>query len=184
MNDFEAPLTDVELRLLTETGIAARIAAIVEPVLAGLGYRLVRVAVTGRDGCTVQVMAERPDGSFSVGDCEAASRVLSPTLDAEDPIERAYRLELSSPGIDRPLVRCSDFERYAGHEVKLEMAVAGAGRGSSDRARPSPGALLPRHRPAAGALLRFRALRRPRGEAGDGRPRRRPQALSRPPARR
>jgi len=128
MNDFQAPLTDVEPRLLTETGIAARIAAIVGPVLAGLGYRLVRVAVTGRDGCTVQVMAERPDGSFSVGDCEAASRVLSPTLDAEDPIERAYRLELSSPGIDRPLARRSDFERYAGHEVKVEMAVPIEGR--------------------------------------------------------
>jgi ribosome maturation factor RimP len=129
MNDLtEAPLTDVEPRLLTETGIAARVAAIVEPTLAGLGYRLVRVAVTGRDGCTVQVMAERPDGSFSVGDCEAASRVLSPTLDAEDPIERAYRLELSSPGIDRPLVRRSDFERYAGHEVKVEMAVPVEGR--------------------------------------------------------
>jgi ribosome maturation factor RimP len=128
MNDFQAPLTDVEPRLLTETGIAARIAAIVGPVLADLGYRLVRVAVTGRDGCTVQVMAERPDGSFSVGDCEAASRVLSPTLDAEDPIERAYRLELSSPGIDRPLARRSDFERYAGHEVKVEMAVPIEGR--------------------------------------------------------
>ena len=128
MNDFAAPLTDVEPRLLTEAGIAARIAAIVEPVLAGLGYRLVRVAVTGRDGCTLQVMAERPDGSFSVGDCEAASRVLSPALDAEDPIERAYRLELSSPGIDRPLARRSDFERYAGHEVKVEMAVPIEGR--------------------------------------------------------
>src|ERR1700680_2581006 len=128
MNDFEAPLTDVELRLLTETGIAARIAAIVEPVLAGLGYRLVRVAVTGRDGCPAQVMPERPDGSFQVGICEAASRVLSPTLDAEDPIERAYRLELSSPGLDRPLTRRSDFERYAGHEVKVEMAVAIEGR--------------------------------------------------------
>jgi ribosome maturation factor RimP len=128
MNDFAAPQNNVEPRLLTETGMAARIAAIVEPVLAGLGFRLVRVAVTGRDGCTVQVMAERPDGSFSVGDCEAASRVLSPTLDAEDPIERAYRLELSSPGIDRPLARRSDFERYAGHEVKVEMAVPVDGR--------------------------------------------------------
>jgi ribosome maturation factor RimP len=88
----------------------------------------VRVAVTGRDGCTVQVMAERPDGSFAIEDCETASRTLSPTLDAEDLIERAYRLELSSPGIDRPLVRRSDFERYAGHEVKVEMAVPVEGR--------------------------------------------------------
>jgi ribosome maturation factor RimP len=127
-NLVEAPLTDVEPRLLTETGIAARIAAIVEPTLGGLGFRLVRVAVTGRDGCTVQVMAERPDGSFSIEDCEAASRMLSPTLDAEDPIERAYRLELSSPGIDRPLARRSDFQRYAGHEVKVEMAISVEGR--------------------------------------------------------
>ena len=129
MNErIEAPLTDVEPRLLTETGIAARIAAIVEPAIVGLGYRLVRVAVTGRDGCTVQVMAERPDGTFSIEDCEIASRMLSPTLDAENPIERAYRLELSSPGIDRPLARRSDFERYAGHEVKVEMTLPVDGR--------------------------------------------------------
>jgi ribosome maturation factor RimP len=123
MNDLiDTPLNTAEPRLLTETGVAARIAAIVEPTLAGLGFRLVRVAVSGRDGCTVQVMAERPDGSFSIEDCETASRTLSPALDVEDPIERAYRLELSSPGIDRPLVRRSDFERYAGDEVKIEMA--------------------------------------------------------------
>ena len=129
MNELtEAPLADVEPRLLTETGVAARVAAIVEPALAGLGYRLVRVAVNGRDGCTVQVMAERPDGSFSVGDCEAASRVLSPTLDAEDPIERAYHLELSSPGIDRPLVRPSDFADWEGSEARLELKEPVGGR--------------------------------------------------------
>jgi ribosome maturation factor RimP len=117
-----------EPRLVGETGIAARIAAIAEPVLAGLGYRLVRVRVSGRDGFTVQIMAERPDGTFTVEDCESASRALSPALDVEDPIESPYRLELSSPGLDRPLVRRSDFERYAGHEVKIEMAVALEGR--------------------------------------------------------
>jgi ribosome maturation factor RimP len=131
MNDtisINASPTAVEPRLLTETGVSARIAAIVEPALAGLGFRLVRVAVSGRDGCTVQIMAERPDGSFSIEDCETASRMLSPVFDVEDPIERAYRLELSSPGLDRPLTRRSDFERYAGHEVKVEMAVAIEGR--------------------------------------------------------
>src|SRR6202049_5053668 len=108
MNDtisINASPTAVEPRLLTETGVSARIAAIVEPALAGLGFRLVRVAVSGRDGCTVQIMAERPDGSFSIEDCGNASRMLSPVFDVEDPIERAYRLELSSPGLDRPLTR-------------------------------------------------------------------------------
>jgi ribosome maturation factor RimP len=110
-----------EPRLIAESGTAARVAALAEPVLAGLGYRLVRVRVSGADGCTVQVMAEKPDGTMLIEDCEAASRALSPVLDTTDPIDRAYRLEISSPGIDRPLVRRSDFERYAGHVVKVEM---------------------------------------------------------------
>jgi ribosome maturation factor RimP len=121
-------LSGAERRLIVEPGLAARIAAIVEPVLEDLGYRLVRVRVSGLDGCTVQIMAERPDGTMTIDDCEAASRALSPVLDAADPVDRAYRLELSSPGIDRPLVRRSDFERYAGHLVKLEMAVPVEGR--------------------------------------------------------
>jgi ribosome maturation factor RimP len=114
--------------LIVEPGLAARLAAIVEPVLDGLGYRLVRVRVSGLDGCTVQVMAERPDGTMLIEDCETASRALSPMLDVADPVDRAYRLELSSPGIDRPLVRRSDFERYAGNAIKIEMAVAVDGR--------------------------------------------------------
>src|SRR5499433_426994 len=110
-----------EPRLIAETGTAARVAALAEPVLAELGYRLVRVRISGADGCIVQVMAERPDGTMQIEDCEAASRALSPVLDVEDLVERAYRLEISSPGLDRPLVRRSDFERYAGHVVKVEM---------------------------------------------------------------
>ena len=117
-----------EQRLIVEPGLAARIAAIVEPVLESIGYRLVRVRVSGSDGCTVQVMAERHDGTMTIEDCEAASRALSPVLDVTDPLDRAYRLELSSPGIDRPLVRRTDFERYAGNLVKIEMAVAIDGR--------------------------------------------------------
>lgn len=117
-----------EPRLITETGVAARVAAIADGVLGALGFRLVRVKVTNRDGGTVQIMAERPDGSMTIDDCEAASRALSPVLDVEDPVAGAYRLELSSPGIDRPLVRASDFERWAGHEVKVEMTVPVAGR--------------------------------------------------------
>jgi len=121
--------TDVlEPRLITEPGLPARVAAIAEPVLEGLGYRLVRVRVSNADGCTVQIMAERPDGTMLIEDCEAVSRALSPALDTSDPIDRAYRLEISSPGIDRPLVRLSDFDRYAGHLVKIETEVAVNGR--------------------------------------------------------
>jgi len=117
-----------EPRLIGEQGVAARVAALAAPVLGPLGYRLVRVRVSGTSGCTVQIMAERPDGTMSIEDCEIASRALSPVFDAEDPIDSEYRLEVSSPGIDRPLVRRSDFERHAGHEAKIEMAVALDGR--------------------------------------------------------
>jgi len=114
--------------LVVEPGMAARVSAIAGPVLQGMGYRLVRIKISGDSGCTVQIMAERPDGSMQIEDCEAISKALSPVLDVADPIDRAYRLEISSPGIDRPLVRRSDFERYAGYLVKIEMAVAHDGR--------------------------------------------------------
>src|SRR5215472_18808552 len=117
-----------EPRLIAEQGVAARVAAISEPVLVGMGYRLVRVKISGVDGCTVQIMAERPDGTMTVEDCERVSRALSPVLDVADPIDRAYRLEISSPGMDRPLVRRSDFQRYAGHQLKVELAAAIDGR--------------------------------------------------------
>jgi ribosome maturation factor RimP len=117
-----------EPRRITEQGRAARVAAIAEPVIEGLGYRLVRVRVSGLAGCTVQIMVERPDGTMTIEDCETVSHALSPVLDIEDPIEHAYHLEVSSPGIDRPLVRRSDFDRYAGHLAKIEMAVPVAGR--------------------------------------------------------
>jgi ribosome maturation factor RimP len=127
MNDDLIKFAD-EPRLITEPGRAARVAAIAEPVLGGLGYRLVRVRISGAAGCTVQIMAERPDGAMSIEDCEAASRALSPVLDVADPIEGAYRLEISSPGIDRPLVRHSDFDRYAGHVALVEMTAPISGR--------------------------------------------------------
>ena len=117
-----------EPRLIIEPGRAARVAALAEPVLAALGYRLVRVRVSGFAGCTVQIMAERPDGTMTIEDCEAASRALSPVLDVTDPIEGSYRLEISSPGIDRPLVRRSDFDRYAGQIAQVEMQVPIDGR--------------------------------------------------------
>lgn len=128
MTETMETTSGAERRLIVEPGLAARVAAIVEPVLEDLGYRLVRVRISGLDGCTVQVMAERTDGTMTIDDCEGASRALSPVLDVADPVDRAYRLEVSSPGIDRPLVRRSDFERYAGNVVKIEMAVAIDGR--------------------------------------------------------
>jgi ribosome maturation factor RimP len=123
-----AAQSEIEPRLIVEPGLAARVATIAEPVIEQLGYRLVRVKISGAEGCTVQIMAERPDGSMAVEDCETVSRALSPVLDMADPIERAYRLEISSPGIDRPLVRKSDFDRYAGHLVKIETLIPIAGR--------------------------------------------------------
>lgn len=108
-------------RFLSETGLAATLATLIEPVLDSLGFRLVRVSISGREGKTVQIMAERPDGSMNIEDCEAISRQLSPLLDANDVVAEAYRLEVSSPGIDRPLVRPSDFEDWAGYEAKIEL---------------------------------------------------------------
>jgi ribosome maturation factor RimP len=114
-----------EPRISKETGPAARVAGIADPVLQNMGYRLVRVRMMGR---TLQIMAERPDGTMTIEDCEAVSRALSPVLDVEDPVSSAYNLEVSSPGIDRPLVRPEDFERWQGHELKIEMNESVAGR--------------------------------------------------------
>jgi ribosome maturation factor RimP len=118
---IDAPLD--EPRLVEETGVAARIAHIAAPVLQGLGFRLVRVKLGAQHGTNVQIMAERPDGTMSIDDCEAASQALSPVLDLEDPVAQEYRLEMSSPGIDRPLVRPSDFRRAVGYEARVELAV-------------------------------------------------------------
>ncbi len=115
-------------RLQSESGPAKRVADIIEPVLETLGYRIVRVRLLGAANRTLQIMAERPDGTMSVDDCERVSRAISPLLDVEDPIEGSYRLEVSSPGIDRPLVRTEDFERWAGHEAKIELRAPLDGR--------------------------------------------------------
>jgi ribosome maturation factor RimP len=117
-----------EPRLIADNGLAQRVGRIVEPVLRDLGLRLVRVKISASQSPVLQIMAERPDGTMSIEDCERASVELSPTLDVEDPISQAYRLEISSPGIDRPLVRESDFRRAIGHEVRVEMAVPVDGR--------------------------------------------------------
>ncbi|MGJ0505140.1 MAG: ribosome maturation factor RimP [Methylocystis sp.] len=136
-----------EPRLVTETGVAARVAHLAEPVLAQLGYRLVRVRLLQQNGQTLQIMAERPDATMTIEDCEAASQALSPELDVADLVANEYRLEISSPGVDRPLVRLSDFLRAVGHEAKIELthplengrkrfrgvirAVEGEGRGAT-----------------------------------------------------
>jgi ribosome maturation factor RimP len=117
-----------DTRFIRETGIAARVAEIVEPVVIDLGYRLVRVQISGREGQTLQIMAERADGTMTAGDCELVSRQVSAILDVEDPIEGAFHLEISSPGIDRPLVRASDFDTWAGYEAKVELREAVSGR--------------------------------------------------------
>ncbi|MEM7399843.1 MAG: ribosome maturation factor RimP [Pseudomonadota bacterium] len=119
---------DQDRRFALETGPERAVADLAEPVLDELGFRLVRVKISGRDGGTVQIMAERPNGEMSVDDCATISRRLSPVLDAYDPMPGTYRLEISSPGIDRPLVRPSDFATWVGHDAKVELKEAVDGR--------------------------------------------------------
>lgn len=125
----DAPLQNLNDRFIKETGLALEIAAVVEPALDDLGFRLVRVAHFGRDDRqTIQIMAERPDGTISIDDCETISRQVSPLLDAYDPMPGTYSLEISSPGIDRPLVRPLDFEDWSGYEIKIELSQLIDGR--------------------------------------------------------
>jgi len=120
LEEFNSAVAMNDDRLITETGTDAKIAAVVEPVVQDLDFRLVRIRMINNNGPVMQIMAERHDGTMSVGDCEAISRAVSPVLDIEDPVHAAYSLEVSSPGIDRPLVRRSDFENWSGHLAKLE----------------------------------------------------------------
>lgn len=110
-----------EKRYIKETGLEARVSRIVEPVANGLGFSLVRVKITPENGCTLQIMAEDENGRFTIINCEALSKDVSPALDVEDPIDREYHLEVSSPGIDRPLVRRRDFAAHVGHDAKIEL---------------------------------------------------------------
>ena len=115
-------------RFICETGQAADIAEMALPVLQELGFDLVRVKLTGQDGGTVQIMIERPQGPVTVEDCTTVSRCLSPLFDAHDPLPGGYFLEVSSPGIDRPLVRPRDFLAWAGHQAKVELTELIGGR--------------------------------------------------------
>ena len=123
MSDPTKADNELEPRLITETGLDQRLADIVEPVLIDLGYRLVRVRMLNQNGATMQIMAERNDGTMDVEGCEEVSMAVSPVLDVEDPIDREYHLEVSSPGIDRPMVRKSDFVRWQGHLLKCDTSI-------------------------------------------------------------
>jgi ribosome maturation factor RimP len=131
-----------EARLIEDAGASQRIGRIASPVLRDLGLRLVRAKISAAAGATVQIMAERPDGTMSIEDCERASIALSPVFDVEEPMAQAYRLEISSPGIDRPLVRESDFLRAVGHEARIELSTPLNGRkrfrGRIEAVRPGP----------------------------------------------
>ena len=117
------PQTENEPRIIVETGVELRVAEIIEPVIGTMDYRLVRVRLLNQNGLTLQIMAERNDSTMDVEGCEAISMAISPVLDVEDPIDKAYHLEVSSPGIDRPMVRKSDFSHWQDHLVKCETSI-------------------------------------------------------------
>ena len=106
--------------LIAKASIDRRLAEIITPVIEDMGFELVRVRLMGGKTKTLQIMAEKPDGGIEVDDCAEISTAVSATLDVEDPIEDAYTLEVSSPGIDRPLTRLKDFEAWDGYVAKLE----------------------------------------------------------------
>ncbi|MDP5308348.1 ribosome maturation factor RimP [Paracoccus spongiarum] len=114
--------------LIAKTAIDRRLAEIIAPVIEDLGFELVRVRLQGGKTATLQIMADRPEGGINVDDCGDISVAVSATLDVEDPIEDNYHLEVSSPGIDRPLTRMKDFEAFEGYEAKLETNQAIDGR--------------------------------------------------------
>ena len=127
------PVTDPVTDMVAKAAIDRRLAGIVTPTIEGLGFRLVRLRLMGAKRITLQIMAERaPDtigaGTMEVEDCARLSRALSAALDVEDPIEGEYRLEVSSPGIDRPLTRLDDFARWEGYQARLETAEMIDGR--------------------------------------------------------
>jgi ribosome maturation factor RimP len=122
-------MSSAESRAKTSEGKAAEVERLIGPPIEAMGYDIVRVQLSGGDRLRLQVMAERrADGSMSVDDCAEVSRAVAAILDVEDPIDSAYTLEVSSPGIDRPLTRLSDFDRFAGFEVRVETSLPIDGR--------------------------------------------------------
>ena len=114
--------------LIAKTAMDRRIADIVTPVIEGMGYELVRLRLMSGKSASLQIMADKPNGGIEVDDCAKISTAVSATLDVEDPIEDAYRLEISSPGVDRPLTRLKDFDAWSGYEVKIETTEMIDGR--------------------------------------------------------
>jgi ribosome maturation factor RimP len=114
--------------LIAKTAIDRRMAEILTPVIEGMGFEVVRIRLMGGKTKTLQVMAERPEGGIEVDECAEISGAISAVLDVEDPLEDAYTLEVSSPGIDRPLTRLKDFETFEGYEAKLETTEMIDGR--------------------------------------------------------
>ena len=108
--------------LIAKAAIDRRMAEIISPVIEDMGFELVRVRLMGGKTATLQIMAQRPDGGIEVDECANISTAVSAVLDVEDPITEAYTLEVSSPGIDRPLTRLKDFDEFEGYEAKLETA--------------------------------------------------------------
>ena len=106
--------------LIAKASIDRRLAEIITPVIEDMGFELVRVRLMGGETKTLQIMAEKPEGGIEVDDCARISTAVSATLDVEDPLQEAYTLEVSSPGIDRPLTRLKHFDTWEGHEAKLE----------------------------------------------------------------
>ena len=157
MTDTTQAESAVEPRLIVETGLDRRVADIIEPTIEQIGYQLVRVRLSAQNGATLQIMCEKPDGTMTVEDCEQVSMAVSPVLDVEDPIDKAYHLEVSSPGIDRPMVRKSDFTKWTGHVVKFETSVMVEGR-KRFRGVLAGGRPAPPHRP--GGRARCRGIRR------------------------
>jgi len=122
---FERPMSN---DLIAKTAMDRRLAEIITPVIEDMGYELVRVRLMGGKTATLQIMAEKPEGGIEVDDCAEISTAVSAVLDVEDPIIDAYTLEVSSPGIDRPLTRLKDFDAFEGYEAKLETAELVGGR--------------------------------------------------------
>ncbi|NHF72984.1 ribosome maturation factor RimP [Paracoccus xiamenensis] len=114
--------------LIAKTAIDRRLAEILIPVIEDMGFELVRLRLQGGKIATLQIMADRPEGGINVDDCAEISTMVSATLDVEDPIEDKYNLEVSSPGIDRPLTRLKDFETFEGYDAKLETNQSIDGR--------------------------------------------------------
>ena len=114
--------------LIAKTAIDRRMAEIVSPVIEDMGFELVRIRLQGGNQPVLQIMADKPDGGIEVDDCADISTAVSAVLDVEDPIVEAYTLEVSSPGIDRPLTRLKDFDNYNGYEAKLETSELIDGR--------------------------------------------------------